>query len=406
MQFKALISFFIITCLIGNLHSQSKCGFSQVLQKQIISNPSLKKNWEELEKKIASFPQEKTDSIYKIPVVFHVVYRTQAQNISNRQILSQLRILNEDYRRLNKDSSITPNGFPVADTQIEFCLAGKDTSGNDFSGVTRTYTSQINIGSKKIFQLQPVWDNEKYLNIYICEIGDETAGYAPLPGGLPSEDAVVIDYTNFGDVGFLSSNYNKGRTTIHEVGHWLGLYHIWGISDSPSCFDDDQVNDTPNQGTVYQQCQKTGFTCGSNDMTTNFMGYVYDHCMAAFTPGQAQRMRNMIRIARPNLLNAIPCSTDPIQAEPDTISEINKLNIYPNPTIEEITISWKGVDVSLFDYKLYSLDGKIIPFQMIVQNGEIEINLSHLHQGMYLLQIQSESYNAVKKVHKINPHKD
>src|SRR5712664_3880539 len=65
-----------------------------------------------------------------IPVIVHIVYNSAAQNISDEQVLSQIAVLNRDYRRLNGDTSRIPAYFSglSADCGIRFALASIDTN--------------------------------------------------------------------------------------------------------------------------------------------------------------------------------------------------------------------------------------------------------------------------------------
>jgi len=134
-----------------------------------------------------------------------------------------------------------------------------------------------------------------YLNIYV-QFGTGALGYAPL-GGAGNGDGVVIEATAFGagaGCGSVSPEapYNLGRTTTHEVGHYLLLDHIWGNG----CGQDDDVTDTPNQNSDYSGCPSLNqSSCGSRDLHMNYMDYTNDACMYMFTAGQSTRMENYLR---------------------------------------------------------------------------------------------------------------
>lgn len=253
--------------------------------------------------------------VVTIPVVVHVVYNTTTQNISQAQIQSQIDILNKDFRKLNADTSSIPTAFKsvAADCEVQFCLAQRDPSGNATTGITRTQTSVTSfIDDDKVKYASSgghdIWDRNKYLNLWVCNLGNGLLGYAQFPGGTAATDGVVIGYTCFGSTGTAASPYNKGRTATHEIGHWLNLYHTFqggcaGTTNSNCSTAGDRVCDTPPTSTANYGCPSTQNTCtetspfpspytsNQNDMTMNYMDYVDDACMYLFTTGQKARMQ-------------------------------------------------------------------------------------------------------------------
>ena len=255
------------------------------------------------------------EPIYRIPVVVHVVHQGEAEgegsNIPLEQIEDQIRILNEDFRRLNPDTVNTPDIFlPVAtDTRIEFVLAQQDEDGFPTDGVVRIRANQPDYGQGDAFALGELsqWDPALYFNIWVTKVQGNILGFAQLPssdllpgldGASESErtDGVVIDYLSFGSIGNLRDRYNGGRTTTHEVGHYLGLRHIWGDDENfdDTCSADDFVDDTPLQAISYNRCPEVAESCGSPDMYDNYMDLSDDECMNIFTEGQKLRMRTVL----------------------------------------------------------------------------------------------------------------
>lgn len=261
-------------------------------------------------------------TLITIPVVIHVVYRTNTGNISDAQIISQIDALNRDYRRMNTDTGNTPAVFkPVAtDVGIQFCLASLDPNGNATTGIIRSQTTINNIGNTNSYYStsaggQDIWNRNKYLNIWVCEIGGGTLGFAYQPGVSASYDGVVIDYRYFGTMGTVTSPYNKGRTATHEVGHWFNLDHVWGPGNS-SCTQDDGVSDTPMQQTANYGCPSHPHVSCSNsgDQFMNYMDYVDDNCMNMFSAGQKTRMLAAINSSRSGLLTSNGCSASALSA--------------------------------------------------------------------------------------------
>ncbi|OBX20920.1 hypothetical protein BAA08_14660 [Bizionia sp. APA-3] len=236
-------------------------------------------------------------SIISLPVVVHVLYRNSTENISVAQIQSQIDVLNEDFRRNNPDADNTWS--QAADSEIEFCMATIDPNGNATTGITRKSTTRQDWGTtddmKKSSQggVNP-WNTSEYINMWIVPKmtsgGRTILGYAQFPGGSAATDGVVMAYNYFGRVGNVSAPFDGGRTTTHEVGHYLNLRHIWGDANCGNDF----VSDTPTHQTSNGGCPTGQVSCGSIDMVQNYMDYTNDSCMNLFTTGQKNRMRAVL----------------------------------------------------------------------------------------------------------------
>ena len=261
--------------------------------------------------------------MFIIPIVFHIVHTGGAENISDAQILDEVRILNLDYRNLNSDTGdvIAPFKPIVADCEIEFRLAQKDALGNCVSGITRTFSSKTLDGNEAMVRDVNMnlnnsttdfnnyrFPHDKYLNVWVCVDPNGAAGYTngPVYGAIyPTYDGIWIQHAYTGSIG--TSNVNRSRCLTHEIGHWLSLSHTWGSSNNPGCdgtitaapcsgFDncstDDGVTDTPN--TIgWTSCNLAGSSCGSTvDNVQNYMEYSY--CDNMFTLGQKAKMHTLL----------------------------------------------------------------------------------------------------------------
>lgn len=247
------------------------------------------------------------DEIRQLPVVVHVIHHGEAigegANISDAQILDQIRILNEDFQMQNSDfTTNTPTEFldVASSAGIEFVMAKQDPQGMPSNGINRVEGPKDTYGlndAALVGQLAS-WAPEEYVNIWVMPLTPPTIGFASFPisnelEGLSNPtvtretDGVAIDYNYFGSIGNVSQN-SRGRTATHEMGHFLGLRHTWGDG---GCEVDDYVTDTPLQSQSNNTCVATPrFTCDSRDMVENFMDYTPDRCMSLFTEGQVERM--------------------------------------------------------------------------------------------------------------------
>jgi hypothetical protein len=243
--------------------------------------------------------QRVTRQLITIPVVVHVVHKTDEENIPDEQAESQIDALNRDYRLQNDDKSAIPSAWQglATDVNIEFALATKDPSGRQTTGITRTKTGRASFGTGDSVKTKaggghPPWPSNRYLNLWTCNLSDGLLGYAQFPGGPAKTDGVVILYTAFGTSGAAQKPFNLGRTATHEVGHWLNLRHIWG--DRNDCGGSDFVGDTPNaQLPNYGKPKFPHISCNNGpngDMFMNYLDYVDDAAMTMFTAGQVARM--------------------------------------------------------------------------------------------------------------------
>jgi hypothetical protein len=289
-----------------HLHEMEKSEPATILRMQNVER--------ETEQWIKSNSANKVAVVVTIPVVFHIVYNTASQNISDAQINSQLNILNADFRKLNSDINLLPSVFSglAADCEIQFCMAQRDPSGNATNGIVRKSTTVTSFSDNDNIKRNAnggsdAWPAGSYLNIWVGNLGGGLLGYAQFPGGSASTDGVVILHSACGNTGTAAAPFNKGRTATHEVGHWLNLRHIWGDA---TC-GNDQVTDTPTQQSANFGCPSfPKVTCSNGpngDLHMNYMDYTDDACMYMFTNGQKTRMLASLNTTRASLLSSLGC---------------------------------------------------------------------------------------------------
>jgi hypothetical protein len=403
------IFFTIVSLTIVFYTSAQRCGTAEYLQSRPLNTHISQRTATEK----AGGRDTLKDEVIIIPVVVHVLYNTQQQNISDAQILSQINSLNQDYRRQNADTANTPQAFKkvAADVRIQFCLAKVDPQGYYTTGIVRKYTKAefFQNDDKMKFSSQggdDAWDATKYLNLWVCNLFNLTLGYGVLPGSPLQKDGVVIKYNVFGTVGTLLAPYNKGRTATHEIGHWLGLKHLWGDS---SC-GDDGIADTPPQQAANYGCSSFPHLsqCSINsygDMFMNFMDFSNDACMNVFTQGQKAEMRSLFALGGPrnSFLNSTACDSSNAAAGPlpKPVDSVLKITIYPNPfnNVVHVTANQDKEIVGKV-LKLYSITGKLY-LKQTIESANTVVNVNNLPSGIYILKIQGKNEEHVYKVVKV-----
>lgn len=368
MKMKTILNIFIfLFAFVGLTSAQRNCGAMEVLEQQLKENPQMLKNMEEIEKQIQEYLRKNPNgsgqrAVVTIPTVFHVLYRTSAENISDAQIQSQLNVLNQDFSATNTDLGNVPSLFSglVANVEVQFCLATQDPSGAATTGITRKSTTKTTWGTNDSVKKSSLggtdpWNASNYLNIWVCNIGGGILGYAQFPGGPAATDGVVLDYRYTGTVGTATAPFNKGRTATHEVGHWLNLRHIWGDATCGS----DLVSDTPVHNTSNGGCPAHPHysTCSGApvEMTMNYMDYTDDACMYMFSAGQKARMRAVLEGSgsRASLQSSPGCMPPSGGGTCNAPANLAVSNI----TTTSATASWTAVSGAVnytFEYKASS----------------------------------------------------
>ncbi len=413
---KAAITLFFCTMVNYGAFAQRTCATVDYVKHQLQVNPALAASYQQVEAHIrrvsgtlTESPQRDTiaNEVIMIPVVVHLLHRNGAENISDAQIKSQIDVLNRDYRMLNIESSLVPAVFKGlrSDCRIQFCLAQVDPKDRRTTGIVRKYTNRdyffADDGMK--FSSQGgdnAWDTKRYLNIWVCNIFGRVLGYGTPPGGPADKDGVVIMYDVFGVTGNLRVPFNKGRTTTHEVAHWLGLKHLWG----DDLCGDDSVDDTPRQKSYNYGCpafpQATNCSVNANgDLFMNFMDYTNDACMVMFTTGQKLRMRALFATGGPrnNFLVSYGCDSSMAQGGPlpdsTPVAAVQQppVRVYPNPVVSQVTVSCKDASrLSGQTIRLFTMQGTEIR-RWVLTGGTNELRMTGLAAGCYLLRIDSET---------------
>ncbi len=378
----------------------SWCATDAYHLRYLNENPDAQVRWEQLHAlhPVYHFIQDR--NVLEIPVVVHVVYRTEEQNIPTERILEQIDILNAALQSSNTGHPGVPQIFKpfAAAMGIRLCLSEVLPGGKSAWRITRQKTTLRDIGKNDKQKIKhrelggvDAWDPDKYLNIWIGEIGNNILGYSSFPdiAGMP-EDGIVLE------VRYLShkhSPYNLSRTLIHEMGHYLGLCHLPGCF-AASCEVDDKIDDTPNQSVYYNQelCPETPqISCKSIDMYMNYMALVPDKCLLMFTRGQVKSARFLLNAMRPGLLE-------------NNCSEISSYQVwhhhmkcYFSGREHAIIIESDKEAPEGWHVRLFSAGGQLICTKNISYRKRLKIKHA-LPQGIYIVYFYGPQSNFFKNI--------
>lgn len=378
-------------------------------KKQMSEDVSLKEQLEQVE----IFTRERTNptgntqrvvglpEIITIPVVFHVLYHTPDQNIGRASLELMISALNRDFNKKNADTSNIPSVFKSYATSMgfEFKLATTDPKGAGTNGVVRKYTpirSWMSDDKMKFSSSygDDAWDSKSYLNIWICNMQD-VLGYSTLPGMDPKKDGIVLSFEDVSVPRGTTPAVNDFRTIVHEAGHWLNLYHIWG----EGYCGDDRVDDTPKQGSYTPGCPSgTRVTCSNGpvgDMYMNFMDFTDDVCMNMFTKGQRKRARILFEAGGPrnSILYSKGLNTPPVVQGaqlPDFYPKWLHVQVYPNPAATTIKIYYEYDDRWIGKkMKIVDMSGRVVLTKIISSKIET-VDVSRLTAGVYFIHSENE----------------
>ncbi len=322
-------------CGFDGLHSTLNPNVQELLK-------NYEKSYQQYIAEQQNNPEDPPDFI--LPVVVHLIHNGGTENISDAQVEQAILDLNEAFENIGY---YNPN--TGVDTKIQFCLAKQDPNGDPSTGINRVQSPLTDMTMEtqdlSVKDLSR-WDPLQYINIWVVReisslsVGPGVAGYAYFPTSHGSnEDGIMCEANYFG-----STKANSG-VHIHEMGHYLGLYHTFegGCTNNDCMIDGDRVCDTsPDQSTAPVPCggdantcatdTNSGFPTDQNDMFWNYMDYGDLNCYSAFTQGQTDRMTFTIENIRFSLLNSKGCE-DPCPMPVEVAFSASQTQIIVNGTV-------------------------------------------------------------------------
>lgn len=349
----------------------------------------------QLNQKVVPASSQRTQLI--IPVVIHIVSKTDTENITDEMVMSQLEALNRDFNKQNNDIETVPFEFSdrVANIGLTFCRAAKTPDGYQTNGIVRVWTDvdKIGITDGLFFDStggSTAWDTERYLNIWVANTGEYISGYASYPEALPQyKTGVVINPKYFGKN--THPKYGMGRTLVHEVGHYFGLKHVW--SNDPFCEKDDDIEDTPKQKHPHNGCPSyPQASCTESDMFMNFMDYVDDSCMNMFTEGQKERIWANIEGYRKGLLS----NHIEYHCLDNYLGKDFEFDIAPNPFKDVIVLSFPHQTNRLLSIQIFDMIGQLRKDIKLFSAPSNEIRIDGLQPGLYFVKIGTTVKSIIK----------
>ena len=362
---KKLLSIASLLLFTVSINAQETCGFDSVLATQRNYNPDFNDQLYQMNEALNYYIEDKNNNQtiqnisntadYVIPVVVHVIRDPSdpIPVISYAQIESQIDALNIAY----SNGYTSNNGPNAVDTKIQFCLAkipagpSNWTSSSEpgvmrYTDAARAHNQNTITSTDDLLTLthptSAYFPFNNYLNVWVVQsingLCSGVQGYSILPLGPQvgingfTIDGVVIRGDAFGDnspgnsftlqphnqygPGCVSSFAirNEGKVLVHEVGHYLSLFHTFqpdiitgavcaGSSPTTCMNEGDFICDTPpsNQTSTYLCGQPIPSSCGVPEMIENYMAYSYDPCQNTFTQDQTNRITAYLDLFRPEL---------------------------------------------------------------------------------------------------------
>lgn len=417
---------FFISSVFLSAQSAYRIYQTQTYQQQLeTEHPDIIEQQHQIEQQIYDFKRIGHIESVTIPIVFHIVHHPLEDLVSIDQVVSQLVALNRDFALLESGihhPADSLEGFAErvpSVMDITFCLAsvnpmGLETTAINYIPSTIQSWSDFNNIKSTLSSGADAWDTDRYLNIWVANLGEKNAGYAQMPGGPNNTDGIVIDYRYFGLLGTAQAPFNEGKTLTHLVGNYLGLFDLWNEQDPCK---DDKVFDTPthnapNFGKI--PSYKHVSTCSGYpvEMTMNFMDSADDSEMYMFTKGQKRRIHaafaengSRAALVRSEIaclpIENLVLVEDRNEDQEDPNINLEKVSLFPNPAQKQINITVNDLPTSEMRLSIRNIAGATVYNKKQSLTGDTfasTIDCSDWVAGVYFVTINAGEYSSTHRL--------
>jgi hypothetical protein len=341
-----------------------------------------------------------------IPVAFHVIFSSRGEgNVPEEWIDAQIEVLNRGYAGQDYAGNPVPG---AANTGYRFTKLRVDRTQNN-QWFRMTPGSRAERVAKTTLRVSP----ENTLNLYTCKPGQLLLGWATFPWDLatdPEVDGVVVHYASL--PGGPLAPYNLGGTAIHEVGHWVGLFHTFeggcGDEAAPGCeTTGDEVCDTPGEASPAFGCPEGRDTCSGAglDPIHNYMDYTDDACYTNFTAGQDARADFMVATYRPAIGSARIASRAAGIGLPrqDHASQPWRLRASPNPFHPSTRIEFFMPREGRAQVRVFDVNGRLVATVVDRRLREgthsYALDARSMPSGVYLVLLRTDEGKTARRIY-------
>ena len=326
------------------------------------------------------------EAVWSLPVVVHVYHRGEdvgdGFNLSYPQLNSALEALNADFA----------NGESV-DTGIRFKWARRDAADVPTTGIVRHLFTDETLDRAHEWMAEVAWDPERYVNLFVLpDLGRMGLKGQTIGASLESAPlGIAIASRAFGTHGWVDAWTSSNRTLTHQMGHYLGLRHVYATGGEGDCSrTGDGVCDTAPTGR-HTACEPVN----ADEDVHNHMDGTPGICRTHFTPGQKERMRAVLQATRPALIER--SATEPIAPLDGAITGVRVRDLACSsegtPWVELANVGTAVIDSAIVRIRLNSHDAYPVFWRGRLAAGErvrIEGPKMAIGYGPYALSVELE----------------